>query len=126
VEGFKASKPDPVFRAIEYLLVNIKDFDVYFPDRDGQSLMHYIDKHGHTDIFEFMIEKKGCNPLCRDRSGRTAWNVAQPSVSADLIEKYVLHKYPDGTKLDKSTRSICVIQLHEAYNPSAKIRFSPT
>jgi len=53
-----------VFQAIRYLLDKFKSLDVYFRDRDGQSLIHYIAKGGYTEVFEHMVEIQLFNSLC--------------------------------------------------------------
>jgi hypothetical protein len=129
-----------VFKAMKHLLTEFPKLDIYFRDRDGQSLMHYIAKDGYTEVLEYLVNK-GYNPLCRDRTGRTAWDLAyrkwsrqcdkKPTpreVSPNLINKYILQapaKFPLG-RSDSETNGkiISVVQLHEEGDPWNKIRFS--
>ncbi|KAE9369116.1 hypothetical protein N431DRAFT_442814 [Stipitochalara longipes BDJ] len=121
-------------------------FDVYFRDRDGQSLMHYIAKDGYIDVFEFLVKEKRFNPLRRDRVGRTAWDLAylkssphrigipgqahsRDRVSSDLIRTYVLQA-PERRGFgdldsEEYSKIICAVPLHEEDEPSSEIRFSP-
>jgi hypothetical protein len=129
-----------VFKAMKYLLEKFPKLDVYFRDRDGQSLMHYIAKDGYTEVFEYLVNK-GYNPLCRDRIGRTAWDLAyrkwsrqggkEPTreVSPNLIKKYILQapaKFPlERSDSETNGKIISVVQLHEEGDPWNRIRFSP-
>jgi len=147
----RAEKAANVLRAIKYLLsevpTRVTENDIYFTDRDGQCLMHYIAKDGFTDVFEGLVEEEDLNPLRRDRLGRTAWDLAYAratpdrigllglpaneeipkKVSPDLIRKYVL-KAPGQFTADvaEPRKMICINQLQKAIDPTTdKHRFSP-
>jgi hypothetical protein len=112
-----ASDQSRVLTAMK-LLISFKDFDVYFRDRDGQCFMHYVAKDDGK-VLEYMTNK-GYNPLVRDRSGKTAWDIAKPKVSPDLIKLYVL-----GAYAEISEDILGVVQLQEMEDPSDKMQFSP-
>jgi hypothetical protein len=140
-----------VREAIQYLLSGVPapvtEDDIYFPDRDGQCLMHYIAKDGFTDIFKYLVEEKDYNPLCRDRLGRTAWDLAYakvkraeeailtgeptqdqtpPRISPDLIRNYVLKASVNLKRSpEKSKEIICINQLQKKFEPTDGRRFSP-
>jgi hypothetical protein len=99
------------------LLQNIRESDMYFPDRDGQSFLHHIAKDGLMKPFRYMVVHRGCNPLRRDRDGSTAWDLIQLPIRqtekpqeldtcpdhsrmnepTDLIQHFVTHAYTETT-----------------------------
>lgn len=98
----------------------LRDVDLYFRDRDGQCLMHYIGKDKHREEFQVMTEK-GFSPLVRGRDGRTAWQTAKPRPCPRCtIGRYVCQAY--NLIHDPI---ISIIELQEDIEPAENLKLMP-
>jgi hypothetical protein len=120
-----------VWRLVKWLFESKETgFDVYFTDRDGQCFLHYVAKGGHDEVLEYMIMQQNCNPLIRDRMGKTPMDVAVPKVTAEKIQQYTHHYIgkayvDDNSPCGRSNKIIHPNLLHSSEDPSASHGISP-
>ena len=53
--------------------------------------LHFASINGHLDIAKFLIEEKGCDPMCRTKKGHAALHLACEKGHFDLV-KYLIEE----------------------------------
>lgn len=76
-------------KVIEYLLEQ-KLLNVEDRSPEGSTLLHYAGVWKKPQLIR-VLKEKAANPFARDRSGRTAWEVARPTLTVEDLDDFVIN-----------------------------------
>ena len=75
--------------------------------------LHFASSNGHLDIAKFLIEEKGCDPMCRTKKGHAPLHLACQEGHFDLVKYLIEERGCDPMCLQNDDQFQCV-PLHFA------------
>ena len=73
----------------------------------------FASSNGHLDIAKFLIEEKGCDPMCRTKKGEAPLHFASEKGHFDLVKYLIEERGCDPMCLQDDDQIQCV-PLHSA------------